>query len=256
MSKVKAIVIRSPGANCDGEAVFALEKAGAEVDLVHINRLSRGEVKLADFQILLIPGGFTYGDDISGGKVLANELKLKLGDDVNRFVADGKLIIGICNGFQIMIKAGILPELKPGEQPKLTLTYNDSGKFECRWVHLSVNRKSPCIYTKGIEQLYVPVAHGEGKLIGDPKVISTNNIVLYYADEHGNRKAGYPYNPNGSIKNIAGICDDTGRIFALMPHPERHVLGTQHPQWTRLGAKKYGEGFPIFQNAVKFARGI
>jgi len=256
MSKVKAIVIRSPGANCDGEGVFALEKAGAEVTLAHINQLSRREFKLADYSILLIPGGFTYGDDISGGKVLANELKLKLGDDVNQFVADGKLIIGICNGFQIMIKAGILPKLNEGELPKLTLTYNDSGKFECRWVHLSVNQKSPCIYTKGIESLYVPVAHGEGKLIGDAKAISTNNIVLYYADEKGDRKAGYPHNPNGSIKNIAGICDDTGRIFALMPHPERHILGTQHPQWTRLGAKKYGEGFPIFQNAVKFARGI
>jgi len=256
MSKVKAIVIRSPGANCDGEAVFALEKAGAAVDLVHINQLSRGEYKLTDYSILLIPGGFTYGDDISGGKVLANELKLKLGDDVNRFIKDGKLIIGICNGFQIMIKAGILPELRAGELPKLTLTYNDSGKFECRWVHLSVNRKSPCIYTRGIESLYVPVAHGEGKLIGNPNAISTNNIVLYYADEQGNRSAGYPYNPNGSIKNIAGICDDTGRIFALMPHPERHIMGTQHPQWTRLGAKKYGEGFIIFQNAVKSAKEI
>jgi len=249
MSKVKAIVIRSPGANCDGEAVFALEKAGAAVDLVHINQLSRGEFRLADYSILLIPGGFTYGDDISAGKVLANELRL-------RFIKDGKLIIGICNGFQIMIKAGILPKLKAGELPKLTLTYNDSGKFECRWVHLSVNSKSPCIYTRGIESLYVPVAHGEGKLIGDPKAISANNIVLYYADEKGNRNAGYPYNPNGSIKNIAGICDDTGRIFALMPHPERHILGTQHPQWTRLGAKKHGEGFVIFQNAVKFAKGI
>jgi len=256
MSKVKAIVIRSPGANCDGEAVFALEKAGAEVALVHINQLSRREYKLADYQILLIPGGFTYGDDISGGKVLANELKLKLSDDVNRFISDGKLIIGICNGFQIMIKAGILPKLNEGELPKLTLTYNDSGRFECRWVHLSVNQKSPCIYTKGIESLYVPVAHGEGKLIGDSEAISANNTVLYYADEKGDRKAGYPNNPNGSIRNIAGICDDSGRIFALMPHPERHILGTQHPQWTRLGLKKFGEGFPIFQNAVHFARNI
>lgn len=256
MGKVKAIVIRSPGANCDGEAVFALKKAGAEVALVHINELSRREHKLADFSILLIPGGFTYGDNISGGKVLANELKLKLGEDISRFVADGKLIIGICNGFQIMIKAGILPKLDAGQLPKLTLSYNDSGKFECRWVHLSVNQKSPCIYTKGLDQLYLPVAHGEGKLIGDPKAIKANNIVLFYADEKGNRCAGYPNNPNGSLNNIAGICDDSGRIFALMPHPERHILGTQHPQWTRLGIKKYGEGFQIFQNAVKFAKGF
>jgi phosphoribosylformylglycinamidine synthase I len=256
MSKVRAIVIRAPGTNCDAEAVFAFEMAGAEVDLVHVNRLSKREYRLADYQILVIPGGFTYGDDISGGKVLANELKLKLGDDVLRFIEDGRLILGICNGFQILIKAGILPRLKNGEQPKLTLTNNDSGKFECRWSHLSVNQKSPCIYTKGMEKMYVPVAHGEGKLIGDPSAISSNNVVLYYTDEQGNRDAGYPHNPNGSIRNIAGICDDSGRVFALMPHPERHVRGTQHPQWTRLGAKQYGEGFPIFQNAVKFASGI
>ena len=254
MRAIKALVLRSPGANCDGEAVFALEKAGAKVDLVHINQLSRKEYRLEDYAILLIPGGFTYGDDISGGKVLANELRLKLGEDIERFVVDGKLIIGICNGFQIMIKAGILPKLGKGELPKLTLTHNDSGKFECRWVHLGVNTNSPCIYTKGIETLYVPVAHGEGKLIGEPSAISDDLAVLYYTDANGDREAGYPYNPNGSLQNIAGICDATGRIFALMPHPERHILGTQHPQWTRLGARDHGEGFVIFRNAVDFAR--
>lgn len=248
--------MRAPGTNCDTEAVFAFEQAGAEVAHVHINQLSRREYRLSDFQILVIPGGFTYGDDISGGKVLANELKLKLGEDVLRFIADGRLILGICNGFQVLIKAGILPRLNEGEQPRLTLTNNDSGKFECRWVHLSVNPHSPCIYTRNIDRMYIPVAHGEGKLIGDPATIPDNNIVLYYTDEQGNRDAGYPYNPNGSIRNIAGICDDSGRVFALMPHPERHIRGTQHPQWTRLGARKLGDGFPVFLNAVEYARGI
>jgi len=254
--KVKALVLRGPGTNCDSETVFAFEQAGAEVTTLHINRLITKEYSLFNFHILVFPGGFTYGDDIAAGKVLANELSVKLGGEVARFIDDGRLIIGICNGFQVLMKAGILPRLKKGQTPPLTLTNNDSGKFECRWVYLGVNQKSPCIFTKGIEQMYIPVAHGEGKVMGDPTAITEKNIAVYYTDEKGDRTAGYPCNPNGSIRNIAGICDDSGRVFALMPHPERHVLGTQHPRWTRLGAKKYGDGFPVFQNAVKYARGI
>jgi phosphoribosylformylglycinamidine synthase len=143
-----------------------------------------------------------------------------------------------------------------GETPRVTLTNNDSGKFECRWVHLGVNQNSPCVFTKGMESMYVPVAHGEGKFAGDLKVITEKNIAVYYTDEQGDRKAPYPFNPNGSIKNIAGICDDSGRVFGLMPHPEDHILVTQHPQWTRLGLKKGGNAFPLFQNAVKFAKSI
>jgi phosphoribosylformylglycinamidine synthase len=256
VGKVKVLVLRGPGTNCDGEAVFAFEQAGAQVDLVHINQLSRHEYKLSDYHVLVIPGGFTYGDDIAAGKVLANELKVKLGEEVGRFIDDGRLILGICNGFQVLMKAGILPRLKKGQAPPLTLTNNDAGKFECRWVYLSVNKDSPCVFTKGMEQMYVPVAHGEGKVTGNLAAITDRNIVVYYTDEKGDRSAGYPWNPNGSLKNIAGICDDSGRVFALMPHPERHVRGTQHPRWTRIGARKYGDGFPVFQNAVKYARGI
>jgi len=236
--------------------VFAFQQAGAMVSLVHVNQLIAGEERLSDYQILVIPGGFTYGDDISGGKVLANELRLKLGEDIFRFIEDGKLILGICNGLQVLAKAGILPKTPQGGSPLLTLSPNDSGKFECRWVHLSVNKESPCIFTEGIDSLYLPVAHGEGKVVVEPEVLPQLNIVLYYTDEHGDNKAGYPYNPNGSVGNIAGICDNSGRIFALMPHPERHVRHTQHPQWTRHGAKKYGDGFQVFLNAVKWAEGL
>ncbi len=256
MSKVKVLVIRAPGTNRDGEAVFAFEKAGAVVTLAHVNQLIRGECNLFDYRIFVIPGGFSYGDDIASGRVLANELKLKFGQDMPKFIDDGRLVFGICNGFQVLVKAGILPRVQKGETPRVTLTNNDSGKFECRWVHLGVNQKSPCVFTKGMESMYVPVAHGEGKFAGDLRAITNKNIALYYVDEHGNKNAPYPFNPNGSMQNIAGICDDSGRVFGMMPHPEDHILVTQHPQWTRLGLKKQGDCFPIFQNAVKFAKSI
>ena len=251
---VKAIVLRAPGTNCDGETVFAFEQAGSEAELVHVNRLINHERKLADYQILVIPGGFTYGDDIAAGRVLANELKLKLGEDIERFFESGGLILGICNGFQVLVKAGFLPEPGDGGQPPVTLAANDSGKFECRWVHLAVNEDSPCVFTRGMERMYIPVAHGEGKFVADQGILPDINVVVRYADEQGDVEAGYPHNPNGSVNNIAGICDSSGRIFALMPHPERHIRGTQHPQWTRLGARQYGDGFLIFQNAVRWAQ--
>ena len=256
MNKVKTLVLRAPGANCDGETAFAFEQAGAEVTLVHVNRLIRHEERLADYQIMVIPGGFTYGDDIAAGKVLANELGLKLGEDVVRFVEDGGLILGICNGFQVLVKAGFLPELSKDGSQTLTLAGNDSGKFECRWVYLSVNKPNPCVFTRGIDRMYLPVAHGEGKLAITSESLTEANIVLFYTDERGDISAGYPDNPNGSAGNVAGVCDSSGRIFGLMPHPERHIRGTQHPQWTRLGAKEQGDGFKIFQNAVEWAKSL
>ena len=256
MSKVKALVLRAPGTNCDAETAFAFHQAGAETSLIHINQLIRGEQRLSDYQIMVVPGGFTYGDDIAAGKVLANELRLRLGEDVLRFVEDGRLILGICNGFQVLVKAGILPRLANDDSPRLTLAANDSGKFECRWVYLVVDKESPCIFTKGMDNLYLPVAHAEGKLVADPSVLSDVSAVLYYTDEHGNQDAGYPYNPNGSVGNIAGICDTSGRVFALMPHPERHIRGTQHPQWTRQEPREHGDGFQIFLNAVEWAENL
>jgi len=254
MNEIKTLVIRAPGTNCDGETVFAFQQAGATVDSVHINELCSDRARLLGYQIMVIPGGFTYGDDISGGKVLANELKLKLGEDIQRFIESGGLILGICNGFQVLAKAGILPKLAEGGQPPLTLSNNDSGRFECRWTHLVVDQDSPCGFTRDIDRMYLPVAHGEGKVIVEPEMLPKLNVVLRYADASGNTSADYPDNPNGSVANIAGICDDSGHIFALMPHPERHIRGTQHPQWTRQGARELGDGLPIFTNAVAWVR--
>ncbi len=253
MSKVKILATRAPGTNCDTETVFAFEQAGGEVSLVHVNRLISREVRIADYRIMVIPGGFTYGDDVAAGKILANELRLRLGEDIAGFIKSGGLILGICNGFQCLVKAGFLPEMSGNGSQQLTLANNDSGKFECRWIHLAVNKQSPCVFTKGIDNMYIPVNHGEGKLVTLSDCLSDANIVVRYTDEQGNTGAGYPHNPNGSERDIAGICDASGRVFGLMPHPERHIRGTQHPQWTRLGAKEYGDGFRIFQNAVEWA---
>jgi phosphoribosylformylglycinamidine synthase len=254
MSNVRTLILRAPGTNCDQETAFAFQQAGAETSLVHISQLIHREQKLSDYQIMVIPGGFTYGDDLGAGKVLANEIRLKLGEDIERFVESGCLILGICNGFQMLVKAGILPGLK-GQQ-RLTLTTNDSGRFECRWVYLSTNSKSRCVFTRGIERLYLPVAHGEGKIVADADVLSEIDIALYYTDEKDNRQAGYPYNPNGSMNDIAGICDSTGRIFTLMPHPERHIRPSQHPRWLSEGAGKREDGFKIFKNAVEWIKGL
>ncbi len=252
------LVLRTAGTNCDKETAFAFEEAGAEPDLVHINRLSSGEVELSKYQILAIPGGFSYGDDIASGKILANELKYRIGEDVRKFVRDGKLILGICNGFQILVKSGLLPNMSGDETIEATLTLNDSAKFEDRWVYLK-NSYSKCVWTQGVNKIiYLPVAHGEGKFIPkDKKILAKlkreGMIVFEYVDEKGSGK-GFPYNPNGSVENIAGICDTTGRIFGLMPHPERHINYLQHPRWTREKKRGKGDGFAIFRNGVEFAR--
>ena len=256
MGKIKTLILRAPGTNRDDETMFAFQQAGAEVARVHVNQLIHREERLADYQIMVIPGGFTSGNDISAGKILANELRLKLGDEIQRFIEDGKLILGICNGFQVLIKAGFLPELSGGRSSLLTLASNDSGKFECRWVHLGVQKQSPCVFTRGIDSLYLPVAHGEGKLVVLTGALTESNVALFYTDEHGDISAGYPHNPNGSAGNVAGICDSSGRIFGLMPHPEDHIRGTQHPHWTRLGAREYGDGLRIFRNAVEWAKNL
>ncbi len=254
MSKIKTLILRAPGTNCDEETAFAFQQAGAEISLVHIGQLIRREKHLKDYQIMVFPGGFTYGDDLGAGRVLANEIRLKFRADLERFVESGYLILGICNGFQVLVKAGILPGLK--SRQGLTLTTNDSGRFECRWVYLSANSNSKCIFTRGIDRLYLPIAHGEGKVIATADTLGELDKTLYYTDENGNRSAGYPYNPNGSMENIAGICDNTGRIFALMPHPERHINPSQHPRWLTGEAGKQGDGLKIFQNAVDWIKGL
>ena len=255
-TKVKTLILRAPGTNCDAESAFAFEHAGAQVDLVHVAEMIRRQRLLSDYQIMVIPGGFTYGDDISAGRILANELRLKLGDEIQKFVDDGRLILGICNGFQVLVKAGLLPKSTGENSQSLTIAGNDSGKFECRWVYLRANKTSPCIFTLGIDRMYLPVAHGEGKVVIEWGALEELNVALHYADEAGDIRAGYPHNPNGSMNNIAGICDATGRIFALMPHPERFIYWTQHPRWTTEPRRDYGDGFRIFLNAVEWAKGI
>ncbi len=256
MAKVKVLMLRGPGTNRDIDTRIAFLQCGAEVDNALVGEIVRGEKRLMDYHVLVIPGGFTYGDDISAGKIMANEIRLKLGDGINKFVAEGRLVLGICNGFQALVKTGILPGIKgKGAQP-VTLTNNDSGKFECRWVYLKVNEKSPCVFTKGMDMIYVPIAHGEGKLVAEPGVAEKLNIAVQYVDEKGKTGAGYPYNPNGSINDIAGICDASGRIFGLMPHPEDFIRWTQHPRWTRETPREDLYGLQIFQNAVAWAKKI
>jgi phosphoribosylformylglycinamidine synthase I len=264
MAQPKVMVLRTAGTNCDKETAFAFETAGALARLVHINELARREKDLADYQILAIPGGFSYGDDIASGKILANELKYKIEEGLQRFIGDGKLVIGICNGFQILVKSGLLPNLSGGFQAiESTLTLNDSDKFEDRWVYLknpnNKNKSSKCIWTAGIDRIIeLPVAHGEGKFIPKDKGVlrslkENGMIVFEYVDANG-RRSGYPQCPNGSVENIAGICDPTGRIFGLMPHPERHISRYQHPCWTRKKTKEAGDGLAIFENGVRFAK--
>ena len=257
MSKVKTLIVRTAGSNCDYETVHAFEEVGSKVDLIHINRVVDNEVQLKDYQILAIPGGFSYGDDIAAGKILANEFKYKLQEQLYEFVAAKKLIIGICNGFQVLVKAGLLPEMDlTSTTQNITIFDNDSGKFEDRWTYLKPASKK-CVFTKNIEKtIYIPVAHAEGKFITkDQEVLDqlkkNDQIVFQYVDKN-DEIAGYPWNPNGSIENIAGICDPTGRVFGLMPHPERHFHPTHHPQWTRLGLQKEGEGVVIFRNAMEY----
>jgi phosphoribosylformylglycinamidine synthase len=262
-NKPKAIILRTAGTNCDYETRYALEKAGADVDLVHVNQLVKDKGLLSSYHIFVLPGGFTYGDDIAAGKVLANQLRHHLLDELTRFVDDGKLVIGICNGFQVLIKMGLLPGIN-GTQPsfneyrqEFTLTYNDSNKFEDRWVYLkSFSDKSVFIDKDCL--LYVPIAHAEGKFVaGDGGELEnlgkSGQIIFKYVDKDGNI-ANYPWNPNGSLDNIAGICDSTGRVLGMMPHPERDIEPTQHPRWTREGLKAEGDGIAIFRNAVNYVK--
>ena len=263
--KVKVIILRTAGTNCDQETAFAFRSFHADVDLVHISSLIKREVSLSEYHILAIPGGFTYGDDIISGRILANELKMKLSDGLQKFILEGKLILGICNGFQVLVRAGILPgpldentSWTKDTKQNISLTYNDSGKFEDRWIYLRVSGHS--IWTQGFpEVIYLPVAHAEGKFVPDNKEVlnqlkKNHQIVFRYCDQNGN-PTSYPYNPNGSVDNIAGITDRTGRILGLMPHPERHFLFIQHPFWTRLERKSlYGQGAKIFENGVKYVK--
>ncbi|MCX5848813.1 MAG: phosphoribosylformylglycinamidine synthase subunit PurQ [Deltaproteobacteria bacterium] len=267
--KVKAIILTGNGTNCETEMARACKMAGADgADIVHISELLYGDRRLDDYSFLNLPGGFLDGDDLGSAKAGANRFlhagisggREMLFDQLIKFIRTGKLILGVCNGFQLMIKLGLLPALEGVyRKQSSTLTYNDSGRFEDRWVYLKGNAKSPCVYTRGADILYLPVRHGEGKFI--PRSFSIlrqiekkNLFALRYCEEDGLPSMEYPANPNGSVNAIAGICDESGRLFGLMPHPEAYLCRVNHPRWTREELPREGQGLIIFRNAVNFIR--
>jgi len=259
MKKVKALILRTAGTNCDYETQAAFELCGASAERVHINELIEKKDKVFEYDILALPGGFSYGDDIASGKILANEIKNKLGDKIKKFALSGRPIIGVCNGFQVIVKMGLLPDPKLFEQSS-TLSFNDSDKFECRWIYLKtekpLKKESKCLWTKNLPDIInLPVAHGEGKFIPEDKKLlealnKNGQIVFRYCTKEGNEPK-YPLGPNGSVEQIAGICNASGNVFGLMPHPERCVFALQHPAREGFDGE-YGWGKIIFQNAVNF----
>ena len=228
----RALVLRAPGINCDLETERALRMAGFDAVRRHINEFIRREASLTDFHLLVFPGGLSFGDYISAGKVFAVEMLYRLREDLDAFLRSGdRYVVGICNGFQVLVKMGILPD--PVLRQTVTLAENASGRFECRWVTLRVNRSNPSPLAALPDLIQLPVAHGEGRFLAPPDVLArleTDNRILFrYASAHGDTTVGYPFNPNGSMHNIAGITDAAGRIIGLMPHPERYVSAELHP---------------------------
>ena len=254
MSRPRAIVLRAPGTNCDEEAAYAFDRAGAVAETWHINQVIASPADLDRFQILTIPGGFSYGDDLGAGRILATRIATTLGESLRRFHDRGGLMLGICNGFQVLVRAGLLPG---GSACATTLAANESGRFEDRWVGL-LPRPGLSPFVSFSEPIELPVAHGEGRfLMSDPEHLtaleSAGQVVLKYTGSDRRPTQDYPANPNGSARAVAGVCDPTGRIFGLMPHPERFIEPWHHPRWTRRdsGLLAEGDGLRIFASAVR-----
>lgn len=257
--KPRVLVLTGEGINCDYETAVAFEQAGASAERVHIGDLCAAPQRLGEYQILAVPGGFSYGDDLGSGKALAARLDRHTGGALREFVATGKLVIGICNGFQVLVNLGMLPGSTDdkGWVREVALTFNHSARFEDRWVPLTVNPESPCVFTKGLAELYLPVRHGEGRFVaagqaGLDRLQQNGQVVLRYGSGTG---AKYPDNPNGSVDGVAGICDTTGRVFGLMPHPEAAIQETNHPRWSRGEGDTSGPR-QIFANAVAYCREV
>jgi phosphoribosylformylglycinamidine synthase I len=265
--KPRTLILRTAGTNCDGESAHAFELAGSDVTLLHINRLLEQRRLMEEFQILAIPGGFSYGDDIAAGRIFANQIAHHLSDAFRDFVTAGKPIIGVCNGFQVLVKTELLPGPLAGMTGQnCTLTNNDCGRFIDRWLNL-LPRSRKCIWTAELDParpLAMPIAHGEGKFVPANDAVrralwDQDQVALVYATPAGEPAAGsFPDNPNGSTDDIAGVCDATGLVFGLMPHPERYVTPLQHPAWARQRAEGIlpgsGDGLAIFANAVRHVR--
>jgi phosphoribosylformylglycinamidine synthase len=257
----KVAVLTGYGINSDIELVHAFNLAGGDAERVHLHDAIDGRKRLEDFAIVAFPGGFSFGDHIASGRVFANRLRYQLGETLLRLRERKTPMIGICNGFQVLVKLGLLPGTTPPSFTQTcTLTTNDSSRYEDRWVHLRVGPNSPSLWLKGIERMYLPVRHGEGKFVpGNPELLQSleksGQTCLRYVRPDGSPppagQEGFPDNPNGSAAHVAGLCSQDGLVFGLMPHPEAHVLGTQHPRWQREGLRPEGDGLAIFRNAVK-----
>ena len=272
MSQVHVLIQTGYGLNCDDETGHAFRLAGAVPHRVHINSLIDGSVSLKDYQILVFGGGFSWGDDHRAGVVHSVRLRTHIGDQLQEFISEGNLVIGICNGFQTLVNLGLLPGLDGNyRQRSVALTYNDCGNFRDQWVFLKTDPQSPCVFTQGMNHFELPVRHGEGKFYADPAVIrhleARHQIALQYALPSGGLAEGrFPDNPNGSVQDIAGICDPTGRIFGLMPHPEAYHHFTHHPDWSRtleLNRRRgisdipdMTPGLQILKNAIDFVRSM
>jgi phosphoribosylformylglycinamidine synthase len=261
VSEVKAVVLRAAGINCDLETEYALQLAGACAQRIHINRLIENPRLLDEYHVMVLPGGFSYGDDVAAGKILANQIVHHLFGAIRRFIDDGKLVLGICNGFQVLVKAGILPGSDPGSgslaHGAVTITDNDNGRFEDRWVYLEP-ATDRCVFIEPNRRIYLPIAHAEGKVVvrddATLQVLQSGGFIAFrYVDKNGSQ-GPFPVNPNGSVDSIAALTDSTGRVLGLMPHPERFVRKTQHPHWSRLDDKTDPDGVTIFVNAVHFVR--
>ncbi len=247
MTTPNVLILRAPGTNCDAETAFAFEQVGAKTETLHVNRLLERPELFERFQILCIPGGFSYGDDLGAGRILGNQIQHHLSDQLVRFKGEGRLILGICNGFQVLMKSPVLLEKDTADGPPATLSWNDSGRYYDGWVRLEVSGLKS-VFLAGIERMYLPVAHAEGKFV------ARDNRTLQDLDAAGQLPLRYVAadNPNGSMAEVAGVCDSTGRVLGLMPHPERHIDPTQHPRWTRGEAGSEGDGLQMFRNAVGY----
>jgi phosphoribosylformylglycinamidine (FGAM) synthase-like amidotransferase family enzyme len=269
-SEVRVIVTAGYGTNCETEMAHACRLAGADrVDVVHLSDLLDGSVRLDDYHFLNLPGGFLDGDNLGAAQAAAYRLRSarikgsgeRLLDQVLRFVKKGGLVLGVCNGFQLMVKSGLLPGFDGGHECRqVSLTYNDSGRFEDRWVTCRAAPDSPCVFTRGLGRLELPVRHGEGKFVTIDRAIrdrlATEGLIAlqYVSPEDGEPTQEYPANPNGSELAMAGICDPTGRLMGLMPHPEAFLHRTNHPRWTRQELPEEGAGLALFRNGVDYIR--
>ncbi|ETR73533.1 MAG: Phosphoribosylformylglycinamidine synthase I [Candidatus Magnetoglobus multicellularis str. Araruama] len=260
MSQVKVLVLSGYGLNCDHETAYSFQKMGAAAYQVHINDLTTGRCQLNDFDILVFTGGFSWGDDHGAGVLQALRIKKYLQADLQRFIERNRLIIGICNGFQTLVNLGLLPGVSAKWERQVALIHNDCGNFRNDWVKLSINSSSPCVFTKNLDYMELPIRHGEGKFYAGQSMIQDlldkQLIVMQYAtDRHRLANQRFPDNPNGSAMDIGGICDPTGHIFGLMPHPEAFHHETNHPQWSRL-SQKTGINLPLgtqlFSNAIHY----